>query len=204
MNVFLAASIDHSLTPWAEKIVHRRLKKSLTWRVYPISRDVYEVVAGRNKATVDMRVPACTCNKMQKSGLPCGHAIAALRHNNVDDCSPWVQPWFRIETYRAAYAELVYPVGSPTEWEYPEEVMTVKPPIMQKRQAGRPRNRDRIPSRGEEPIRKTCTNCQMTGHTRNNCPTPLPAADVYARSGHASGSQMGFEDWSTFDLNDPS
>lgn len=194
------------MTPWAEQKVRSRVNKSLTWRIHGISQDVFQVTAGRKNARVDMRDQTCTCNRWQKTGLPCGHAIVAIKSYNIEDCTPWVQNWFKTDTYRATYDKQIYPVGSPEEWERPGEVMTVKPPIMQKRQAGRPRNRDRIPSRGEGPIIKTCSRCKQTGHTRINCPTPLPARDMHTRSGHASGSghlSDENEDFHTVDLNEP-
>ena len=53
-------------------------------------------------------------------------------------------------------------------------MMVVKPPILDTRQAGRPRNRNRIPSQGEEPIVRRCSRCDSTTHNAATCPTLVP------------------------------
>ena len=71
------------------------------------------------------------------------------------------------------------PLPSPSEWDIPDDLMIVKPPIMERRQPGRPRNTCRIPSQGEHPIRQECSTCGQFGHTRNDC------------TGRGSGSGSG-------------
>lgn len=56
--------------------------------------------------------------------------------------------------------------------------MTVNPPSMLKRQDGRPKNKDRIPSTGEGKIKKKCDRCQEMGHTRLNCPSITPKTNI--------------------------
>ncbi|KAJ9556892.1 hypothetical protein OSB04_011506 [Centaurea solstitialis] len=53
--------------------------------------------------------------------------------------------------------------------------MTVFLPCKEHKNSRRPRDRDRIPSRNEEPIVKHCSRCTQRGHFRNKCPEPMPA-----------------------------
>ena len=46
---------------------------------------------------------------------------------------------------------------------------------MDRRLPGRPKNRDRIPSKGEEKKKLTCSRCKERGHTRMNCGAPMPS-----------------------------
>nr|KAJ0204647.1 hypothetical protein LSAT_V11C500287480 [Lactuca sativa] len=85
--------------------------------------------------------------------------------------------------------EAVYPLPEPCDWEIPAEMMIVKPPIMDTCQAGRPKNRNRIPSQGEEPIVKRCSRCDSTTHNAATCPILVPMKQNKARkSNSTSGS----------------
>ena len=141
-----------------------------------ISSKKCEVKKGRQNVIVDFELKTCTCRKWQLDGIPCGHVIRVLTVNNYADCSMYALKAYHTETLRRTYEESVNPLPKPSEWEIPDGLMIVRPPIMEKRQPGRPRNTDRIPSQGEVPIRKECSTCGQAGHTRNNC------------SGRASGS----------------
>ena len=81
---------------------------------------------------------------------------------------------YRTTTLKATYQELVYPVGEIPSWELPTNLQVVKPPSMVKRQAGRPKNKDRIRSQGEEPTENSCQRCGSAAHTRGECNAPLP------------------------------
>nr|KAJ0189128.1 hypothetical protein LSAT_V11C800449220 [Lactuca sativa] len=79
-----------------------------------------------------------------------------------------------METYRSTYEEPVYPFPEPCDWEIPANMMVVKPPIMDTCQAGKPRNRTRIPSQGEEPIVRRCSRRDSTTHNATTCPGLVP------------------------------
>ena len=126
---------------------------------------------------VHLSLNKCSCRKWQVSGLPCGHVIAVLRSRNFDDCTLYAKMYYQIATYRATYAELIYPLKTPQEWEVPDGLMTVRAPVMEARQPGRPRNNDRIPSQGEGRIVKKCSRCKQDGHTRTQCTAVLPSRE---------------------------
>nr|GEV25239.1 hypothetical protein [Tanacetum cinerariifolium] len=77
--------------------------------------------------------------------------------------------------WRASYNEVIYDVGHPSEWEQPYDLITVLPPVMEKRQPERPRNRDRFRSKGEQITPKSCTQCFKGEHNRRDCPSVVPS-----------------------------
>lgn len=111
----------------------------------------------------------CECRKWQLSGIPCGHVIAVTRYMGLTDCLQYVQDWFKKEKYQATYAESIQFVGNFHEWEYPSHIHPITPPKMDNPQAGRPKNKDRIRSQGEEPKTMYCTRCKEAGHNRQRC-----------------------------------
>ncbi|CAI9275351.1 unnamed protein product [Lactuca saligna] len=87
---------------------------------------------------------SATCDTYNLSGQE-------LRYQH---CSAWVSLHFTMETYSSTYAEVVFPVPVPAEYKELDEVMIVLPPLMDKRQAVRPKNHNRITSQCEGPIQK--------------------------------------------------
>nr|KAJ0216550.1 hypothetical protein LSAT_V11C300142730 [Lactuca sativa] len=73
-----------------------------------------------------------------------------------------------------AYQMETLPLPESCDWELLDEMMVVKPPIMDTRQAGRPKNKNRIPSQGEEPIVRRCSRCDSTTHNAGTCPALVP------------------------------
>ena len=174
----LSQSLDaHAgdLSDWASAKVKDRVFKSANWTVKAIEhRWIYEVYDRRKKHIVKFRESTCTCRKWQLSGLPCGHAIAACRFQGMTSCNHLAKGWFRTTTLKATYQALIYPLGEDDSWELPTNLQVVKPPSMVKPQSGRPKNKDRIRSQGEEPRVNSCQRCGSDAHTRGECNTPLP------------------------------
>lgn len=168
MFVF-AATLTTTLTGWADDRVKKSKDESTNWTVHPITNNRYQVKDFGHDGIVDLNDCTCTCRKWQLSGLPCGHAIRVLTILNHDDCGTLAINAYHANTLRSTYADSVNPLPPPCDWEYPDGLMIVKPPLMDKRQPGRPRNKDRIPSQGEDPIVKECSRCGQKGHTRFTC-----------------------------------
>ncbi|KAK1416394.1 hypothetical protein QVD17_32185 [Tagetes erecta] len=161
------------LTPWAESKIFRRIRKCRSWTVAGINGSAFNVDDGKRRCVVDMQNRSCECRIWQLSGLPCCHAISASTFLKESDCSQWAVHWFRSEVHRATYAESVYSVPDPLNWEIPEDFSKIATPHMNKRQAGRPPENKRIPSKGEDSRPRECSRCHAIGHTRDRCRRPL-------------------------------
>ncbi|GKC32467.1 transmembrane 9 superfamily member 11-like protein [Tanacetum coccineum] len=160
----------HELTPWAEAKLAQRIAKSATWTVRPAANYLYNVVDYYKNATVDLNTRTCSCGQWQLSGLPCGHLIAVMRHLRQSSANQFAFSCFKTSVWRASYNEVIYDVGHPSEWDKPDGLIIVLPPVMDKRLPGRPRNRDRFRSKGEQITQKSCTRCFKGGHNRRDCP----------------------------------
>ena len=126
----------------------------------------------QNVEIVTLNEGHCTCRKWQLSGLPCGHVIAVSISLGMGTCFPWAKDSFKKTTLRDTYQELVYPLKATSSWETPEDMQKVLPPSMEKRNSGRPKNRDRFPSRGESRKRTPCSTCGNMGHKSMSCKGP--------------------------------
>nr|KAJ0224515.1 hypothetical protein LSAT_V11C100049030 [Lactuca sativa] len=177
------------LTEWAEKVVSKNEERTTGWSVSGVSDALYEVHDFKHGGIVDLRQETYTCKYWEGTGLPCGHVIMVLKHLKKTNFGHLAIDAYKMETYRSTYEEPVYPLLEPCDWEIPADMMVVKPPIMDTRQAGRPRNKNHIPSQGEEPIVRRCSRCDSTTHNAATCPTLVPKKQKKARkTSAASGS----------------
>ncbi|GJT16006.1 transposase, MuDR, MULE transposase domain protein [Tanacetum coccineum] len=66
----------------------------------------------------------------QLSGLPCGHLIAVMRHLRQSSANQFAFSCFKTSVWRASYNEVIYDVGHPSEWDKPDGLIIVLPPVM--------------------------------------------------------------------------
>ncbi|XP_023739446.1 uncharacterized protein LOC111887510 [Lactuca sativa] len=177
------------LTEWAEKVVSKNEERTTGWSISGVSDALYEVHDFKHGGIVDMRQETCTCKYWEGIGLPCGHVIMVLKHLKKSNFGHLAIDAYKMETYRSTYEEPVYSLPEPCDWEIPADIMVLKPLIMDTRQAGTPRNRNHIPSQGEEPIIRRCSRCDSTTHNAATCPAFVPKKQKKARkTSRASGS----------------
>ncbi|KAJ9536566.1 hypothetical protein OSB04_un000265 [Centaurea solstitialis] len=164
--------LNHQLTEWAQKKIHKRIVKSATWTAHGIGYDKWEVRDYGYNAEVDMRHRNCTSLKWQVSGLPCGHAITVAKRLGKNDVFYLVtQPYYMAELYKATYHGVIKPVGPAETWHYPQSPLpTVLPPLIIKRPVERPKGNKRRPSRGESRSQQKCPRCEEYGHISSQCP----------------------------------
>ncbi|KAL5544667.1 hypothetical protein UlMin_008451 [Ulmus minor] len=82
-----------------------------------------------------------------------------------------VSPYYTKEYYVLAYGETIYPVGSQSQWDVPNEVATrvVLPREVKERKRGRPKT-SRFPLVGEFRKQKNhCGKCGAYGHYKKKC-----------------------------------
>ncbi|GJX57756.1 transposase, MuDR, MULE transposase domain protein [Tanacetum coccineum] len=188
---------ENELSDWAAAKVYDRMLKSANWTVRPIDHlKLFQVYNKLEVHQVDLVAFQCSCRKWQLSGLPCGHVCAVCRVSGLTNCNLWAKPWFKKTTLKSTYQELVYPLKDPKMWQAPNELQLVLPPVMIKRPAGRPKNKNRILSTNESATIPSCTRCGMEGHNRNGCNQPFPT--IVESEGTVNNQQKeryGVEDW---------
>lgn len=174
LNMF-AVQLPNEFTPWAESKFEKRKFHSLNWKTRGISQTQFEVDDGGKKGLVNFGDGTCSCRKWQLSGIPCGHVISVARWLRIDDCNQYFSGWYSKRVYQQTYEDKIFPLPAQSEWEQPSGLMNVHPPLMDKRQSGRPREINRILSRGEEKREIECSRCHNKGHMRNKCTASVPS-----------------------------
>ncbi|KAL5561682.1 hypothetical protein UlMin_031429 [Ulmus minor] len=101
---------------------------------------------------------------------PITYHVKGAHHAQVSVYS-LVSPYYTKEYYVLAYGETIYPVGSQSQWDVPNEVVAriVLPREVKKKKRGRPKT-SRFPSVGEFRMRKNrCGKCGAYGHYKKKC-----------------------------------
>ncbi|XP_071709337.1 uncharacterized protein [Rutidosis leptorrhynchoides] len=161
------------VTPYAERKLGKRNRKSISWTVKPISQVKFEVLDMKKGGKVNLQDKTCTCKQWQFFGIPCGHVMAVARYFVLRNVTTHVQNYFHTETYKSAYMEDINLLDHISEWIDPGHLQTILPPLVTKRQSGRPKSTARIPSQGEDKdnfkSKRKCSRCLEYGHTRSTC-----------------------------------
>ncbi|XP_071689330.1 uncharacterized protein [Rutidosis leptorrhynchoides] len=183
-----SVSLTSTVTPYAERKLGKRTRKSRRWQAIPSTNNLIEVRDGRKNGMVNLDDKVCSCGQWQLSGIPCGHVIAAARLFGVEDVTKFVSHWFTTQTYINTYLEHIIPLPHRSEWSYPSPgvLQIVNPPIKEKRAPGRPKSTKRIPSKGEDTEKtvRTCTRCKEPGHGRDTCTAS------YDRTGESTSKRV--------------
>ncbi|XP_062020985.1 uncharacterized protein LOC133737456 [Rosa rugosa] len=168
-----ASSLNTHLTKWAEDKVYKNNNSGSHMRMSPIDLYAFQIHDQSQTFTVDLNNMTCTCREFDLDRLPCAHATVACRTKGISVYSMCSQ-FYTANALMLAYAEPIWPVGNKSEWDVAEDVQNkiVLPPIRQV-VPGR-RKAVRIPSVGEDAIRKKCTRCGEGGHNRATCQNPIP------------------------------
>ncbi|KAF7124964.1 hypothetical protein RHSIM_Rhsim12G0033400 [Rhododendron simsii] len=153
------------LCPTMDEALAIAFQESKAWEVKFSSPDVLEVLCNPS-VKVDIGRHSCTCTQWQLNGVPCVHAVCAIKKSgkSLNAC---VERYFHVECYREAYSRPIMPV--PTLWK-PEVAgdAVILPPISRK-PPGRNKKK-RIRSFGEKVRAIKCARCGKRGsHNRRSC-----------------------------------
>ncbi|OMO76699.1 Zinc finger, CCHC-type [Corchorus capsularis] len=125
-----------------------------------------------------------SCRRYTHSGIPCAHAICAIRHKktNIED---YVSSWYYKEVYELAYGFPLEPLKGLEDWPTIDgDHEQVHPPAY-RRKPGRPKLARRKGAHENESNNRrkpaptkmsrkgtimTCQNCHQSGHNKRGCP----------------------------------
>lgn len=157
-----AAKWEDALTPSMEQRLHKEKARAGKLGVLRSSENVFEV-RGSSINVINTGTWECTCGRWQVSGLPCVHAIAVINHlgrSIYDYCSQY----FRVESYRAAYSESVYPIP---DVEKISSSFGANIPAPRNR---RPRGvLKQVRDRSQGGRGHHCSRCKGSGHNKATC-----------------------------------
>lgn len=170
-----SASINITdLPPKVKEILQARYERSGRYEVQVLNDTQYQVNGGKFAGVVDLARKTCSCRVFDVDHMPCVHAIAAIQRMKLN-ITDFVSEYYKIQAWRIAYQETIYPVPSKEDWYVPDEIRCVEchPPVVRKK-SGRPR-KVRIPSILEGQRKKRndtykCGICKGIGHNKLTCP----------------------------------
>ncbi|XP_028101818.1 uncharacterized protein LOC114301104 [Camellia sinensis] len=141
--------------------------------IYPptVKRSPGRPKKNRIPSRVDIARRTCSCFKWQINEFPCDHVVIAIQKSryNLNDC---MEHYFHVETYRAAYWGVIFPIPSVEKPPFDPTDFAIYPPTV-KRSPGRPK-KNRIPSRGEKLKQIRCGRCDKFGsHNKKSCNEPI-------------------------------
>lgn len=96
----------------------------------------YEVFDDGINYVVDLCKKTCGCKAWQVGGIPCKHAMAAIRNKRANP-EDYVDSYFLKQTYLMCYGDMIHPVPHESEW--PNVTYDPIGPPEVKRGIGRPK-----------------------------------------------------------------
>ncbi|KAK2653514.1 hypothetical protein Ddye_013370 [Dipteronia dyeriana] len=137
------------------------------YKVHLIDSVNFNVKDVNKDGLVNLSQKTCSCSKFEIDKLPWHHALAAIRYAKKKFLD-YYGDYYKTTSWVEAYAESIFPVGYPSEWNIPEDVrskVVLSPPF--RGQDERPRKM-RFKSTREHGNGKTrnYTICKKSGHNR--------------------------------------
>lgn len=181
-------TVGWDITPvMGEKLESAKAKAKYS-TAYQCGVGIWQVNCAEKTYEVNLLRRTCGCFRFQLCGVPCEHACAAI-FKAKEKPEDYVEKFFSKDTYKAAYAEMIFPVPHETEW-----IKTNSPDIDPPRYtipAGRPRKNRRKGADEDGPAysrarkgKVQCGNCRGIGHNMRGCTKPMRSYLALRRNKH--------------------
>ncbi|XP_022843239.1 uncharacterized protein LOC111366774 [Olea europaea var. sylvestris] len=123
--------------------------------------------------SVNVVTKTCTCRMLQVDLLPCPHALVVITNAKRDPYT-FCYYYYTRDAYLNPYKDSIYPIGNPSEWTLPKEVLhEIVLALNQKRSCRRPTEKRKRSSKEGKPSVK-CGHCGGHGHNRRRCSSLVP------------------------------
>lgn len=160
-----------TICPKVKKKVERHADYSGCVDVNPSSGGIFAVKDREETHVVDINVSRCDCRRWQLTGIPCSHAIACFRLDNIIP-EDKVHGCYSISTYLRAYEHSIMPIRGKEHWENMNDV-EVHPPIYEKKVGRAKKTRKKAPielERGtkisKHGVTMHCSICKSADHNK--------------------------------------
>nr|GMC90758.1 uncharacterized protein LOC109168401 [Ipomoea batatas] len=168
----------HKICPKIAKLLEEAKDRSARYSTYKSHDNLYQVDDHNFKAfKVDLALRQCSCRGWDLTGIPCSHAVAAIRKQRQSP-EDYVHQCYTVDSYLRAYEHAILPIQSSDLWP------------KYKAQPGRPKKKRMInPLQEKEQQRtevrtkklgevKRCRVCGLTGHNKTTCKAKNPQVDL--------------------------
>ncbi|XP_031120939.1 uncharacterized protein LOC116024179 [Ipomoea triloba] len=174
----------HKICPKIAKLLEEAKDRSARYSTYKSHDNLYQVDDHNFKAfKVDLALRQCSCRGWDLTGIPCSHAVAAIRKQRQSP-EDYVHQCYTVDTYMRAYEPAILPIQSSDLW--PKVDLPAPLPPKYKAQPGRPKKKRRIDPLQEKEQQRTqvrtkklgevkrCRVCGLTGHNKTTCKAKNP------------------------------
>ncbi|XP_061336417.1 uncharacterized protein LOC133283559 isoform X2 [Gastrolobium bilobum] len=162
------------LAPSAERQMIEANSHASTYQVLRSDETEFEVLSADRSDIVNIGSHSCSCRDWQLYGIPCSHAVAALKSCRKDVYA-FTKKCFTVASYRETYVEDINPIPGKLEWRKTDEsamvddIVVVRPPKF-RRPPGRPeKKRICVEDLNREKHTVHCSRCNQTGHYKTTC-----------------------------------
>ena len=163
-------SITTRLTPYAEKVLSQEMDEACQLHVRVVGIVEFQAQSAKYVDVVDLERKSCTCRKWEILGIPCYHALAAMKMRNYYPYE-FCGHWYFASMYRTMYSEVLHAIRDSKQWEHTTE-LRVLPPMASKQPGCHRKNKIRIEDIGRIRRTVTCSNCKGRVHNRRSCRNP--------------------------------
>ncbi|XP_069154987.1 uncharacterized protein [Solanum lycopersicum] len=127
-----------------EEILIINASKCSKMKVVASSEFIFSVYEGGIRYIVCLNRKNCSCGRFQHDEIPCAHAMAFLKKNNIKDVHPYYSDYYKPDALANTYAVPMEPMSDKSDWTVSESVLeeVVLPP-RNKKMPGRPRKKER-------------------------------------------------------------
>jgi hypothetical protein len=123
---------------------------------------------------VKLNEKTCSCREWQVSGIPCVHAIAFITSLDNEPLENYVDCFYFVEKFQAAYAQLIPALDDKSQWPKSNHVFSMHPPLLKSVAGRRQVQRFRSCTKGKNSTTRKkgqhqCPTCKGYGHHWHNC-----------------------------------
>ncbi|XP_019179510.1 PREDICTED: uncharacterized protein LOC109174707 [Ipomoea nil] len=161
------------------KLIEEEKDRACRYNTYKSAENMYQVDDENFKVfKVSLLQKQCSCRRWDLTGIPCSHAIAAIRKQR-ERPEDYVHNCYTVDSYFRAYEPAILPISSSELW--PKTNLPAPLPPKYKAQPGRPKKKRKI-SPFEETKKdslaqrtrkvgevKRCRVCGQKGHNKATC-----------------------------------
>ncbi|KAJ8428414.1 hypothetical protein Cgig2_024560 [Carnegiea gigantea] len=104
------------------------------WHASREENGMYSVTHGSEGFVVDIVETICTCNAWTLSGIPCHHALAVMRDENMEP-TQFIHKCYSTTMRKKTYAYILKPMNGPSLWS-PCEDQPIVAPVSKQRKKG--------------------------------------------------------------------
>jgi hypothetical protein len=167
----ISRKLDGLILPHIMKKLYEK-SRELNLEVAECSEEVAEVTAlggSGFRFVVNLHDRTCSCRQWQVYGIPCKHAIAFITSLTDAPLEKYVNMYYSVDKFRAAYANLIPAMTDKRHWPKSTHVFFMHPPLL-KPTAGRPKT-ERYKGCSEKTKTKGKHQCRICLEYEHHWPT---------------------------------